>query len=124
MKSWFKQMIDAVVHGQLVHGHLKPSNILFVAKDHLKLCTRGMKPEQGSGDVNNEATLYMSPEQRPVLPYTSNSDVFSLGLILVELCLVMTPTVRSEIFENYRSGLQCELIQDARTVFSPIEKYF
>ncbi|GMS86450.1 hypothetical protein PENTCL1PPCAC_8625, partial [Pristionchus entomophagus] len=74
--------VDYLHEKKLVHGHLKPSNILFVAKDHLKLCTRGMKPEQGTGDVNNEATLYMSPEQRPVLPYTTKSDVFSLGLIL------------------------------------------
>ncbi|GMR38494.1 hypothetical protein PMAYCL1PPCAC_08689, partial [Pristionchus mayeri] len=101
MKSWFKQIVSAVAYihkNNLIHRDLKPSNILFSDRDHLKLCDLGIATERRS--ENGEETtlarsnigtpLYMSPEQRSNSKYGSKTDVFALGLILAELCVVMT----------------------------------
>ncbi|KAF8372784.1 hypothetical protein PRIPAC_79213 [Pristionchus pacificus] len=47
--------------------------------------------------------------------YGSKTDVFTLGLILVELCLVLTSEEKLEIFDNYCVGTQSELITDGET---------
>lgn len=56
--------------------------------------------------------LYMSPEQSSLLQYNSKTDVFSLGLIFTEICIVLTNAERAEIFDNYRRGIQCDRIED------------
>ncbi|GMS78224.1 hypothetical protein PENTCL1PPCAC_399, partial [Pristionchus entomophagus] len=47
--------------------------------------------------------------------YSSKSDVFALGLILTELCVVMTSADRTTIFDEYRHGRQCGRIEDNKT---------
>ncbi|GMS98687.1 hypothetical protein PENTCL1PPCAC_20862, partial [Pristionchus entomophagus] len=112
MKSWFKQIVEAVsfIHGKnIIHRDLKPSNILIGDGNLLKICDLGISTErlkEGKDDsVTNRShpgtKLYMSPEQFGH-KYSSQSDVFTLGLILTELCVVMTTTERSSIFNDYR----------------------
>ncbi|GMS98481.1 hypothetical protein PENTCL1PPCAC_20656, partial [Pristionchus entomophagus] len=104
----------------LIHRDLKPSNILFSEKDRLKLCDLGIATERMAKDstqtvltrTNIGTALYMSPEQSMFATYSSKTDVFSLGLILAELCIVMTTIERSKIFNNYRAGKQNNLIID------------
>ncbi|GMS82339.1 hypothetical protein PENTCL1PPCAC_4514, partial [Pristionchus entomophagus] len=130
MKKWFKQMVSAVeyIHSKnLIHRDLKPSNVLFVEKDVLKLCDLGIATErrydeESDSEIVGTSTgtaLYMSPEQRLWFRYSSRSDVFSLGLMFVEMCIVIKAPDRSEIFDGFRRGDQhslSSLIKDETTV--------
>ncbi|GMS86373.1 hypothetical protein PENTCL1PPCAC_8548 [Pristionchus entomophagus] len=74
IKSWFKQMVEAVefLHRKkLIHRNLKPSNILFIEDDRLKISglqnSIEMCYEEGveiSGEHDGTGVeMYMSPEQ-------------------------------------------------------------
>ncbi|GMS82642.1 hypothetical protein PENTCL1PPCAC_4817, partial [Pristionchus entomophagus] len=126
MRSWFKQMVAVVdyIHDKnIIHRDLKPSNVLFADKDVLKLCDLGIATER-KDDERSRTTftrtrigteLYMSPEQLSRRPYSSKTDVFSLGLILVELCIAVSTAQRREMFDKFRQGMQTDAIEDSRT---------
>ncbi|KAF8361031.1 hypothetical protein PRIPAC_87954 [Pristionchus pacificus] len=127
MKSWFKQIVSAVTYihkRNLIHRDLKPSNILFAEADHIKVCDLGIATERRHDeDTDSEITLsqytgtwlYMSPEQWKMRRYSSKSDVFTLGLIFAELCTVMTGSDRTEIFHDFRCGVERDIIEDEKT---------
>ncbi|GMS86429.1 hypothetical protein PENTCL1PPCAC_8604, partial [Pristionchus entomophagus] len=113
-KSWFKQLLAAVayIHKKgLIHGNLQPSNIVFVEEDQLKisdfkidLSSGYQQHSSGTLDRRNKK-LYMSPEQMQSPPNcSSKSDVFTLGLILVELCAVIPKEKAQDFFDCYRMG--------------------
>ena len=84
----------AYLHGQgLVHGRLKPTNIMAVG-DQVKLSSDGIWPagtsNAGMAD-SPEETLYRAPEtaNRMVGP---SADVWALGITLVEVLTLRRPT--------------------------------
>ena len=101
----FSQICAGVeyVHSQgLVHRDLKPSNIFFSQDGVVKIGDFGLVTggELGAGEVETgEGTTwpgqqhtdqvgthtYMSPEQLEGRPYNHKVDIFSMGLILLEL---------------------------------------
>nr|CAD7571735.1 unnamed protein product [Timema californicum] len=105
--NMFLQILDAVeyVHLQgLIHRDLKPSNIFFSLDGQIKVGDFGLvtamvesgdqRTPSGDGDtfLGDEihtaqvgTQLYMSPEQSKGLPYNYKVDIYSLGVILVEL---------------------------------------
>ncbi|GMT01602.1 hypothetical protein PENTCL1PPCAC_23776, partial [Pristionchus entomophagus] len=136
MKMWFKQMVSGVeyIHdNKLIHRDLKPCNILFTTKDHLKICDLGIAVEQKVekvGEVEVEVTMtrtgtsteeYMSPEQSSLRMFnesrlTTASDVFTLGLILAELYVVMDDYAKKvKIFDNYRRGKPDNIFDEKQT---------
>uniref|UniRef100_A0A0B6YXB0 non-specific serine/threonine protein kinase n=2 Tax=Arion vulgaris TaxID=1028688 RepID=A0A0B6YXB0_9EUPU len=99
----FDQIVCAVdyVHSQgLMHRDLKPSNIFFTADGIVKVGDFGLVTElivqqdqvsesdylsTGKHTAEVGTTLYMSPEQIARKPYDLKVDIFSLGLIFLEL---------------------------------------
>ncbi|GMS88118.1 hypothetical protein PENTCL1PPCAC_10293, partial [Pristionchus entomophagus] len=115
MKSWFHQMVSAIAYihkKNIFHGNLKPSNILFVEEDRLKISDMRIRTNIQIEDGIESAIIqkcepYVSPEQRL---YCSKTDIFSLGIILAELCAVIPVERAEQIFCNYRLGESIDVL--------------
>ncbi|RXW22122.1 hypothetical protein EST38_g3742 [Candolleomyces aberdarensis] len=78
---------------RIIHRDIKPSNILFNSEGQIKLCDFGV-----SGELINSiahtfvgTSVYMSPERIQGADYSVKSDVWSLGISLIELALGAFP---------------------------------
>ena len=89
------KIVYAVVHGlsylyeqfRIIHRDVKPSNILVNHQGQIKLCDFGV-----SGELINSmahtfvgTSTYMSPERIQGDQYTIKSDVWSLGITIIEI---------------------------------------
>ncbi|CAI4051985.1 mitogen-activated protein kinase kinase MKK1 SKDI_15G3720 [Saccharomyces kudriavzevii IFO 1802] len=88
------KIAEAVLRGlsylhekKVIHRDIKPQNILLNEKGQVKLCDFGVSGEA----VNSLATtftgtsFYMAPERIQGQPYSVTSDVWSLGLTILEV---------------------------------------
>lgn len=88
----------AYLHQQkIIHRDIKPSNILVNLDGQIKLCDFGV-----SGDIVNSlattftgTSFYMAPERIQGQPYTVTSDVWSMGLSLLEVAEARFPLRKS-----------------------------
>ncbi|GER82513.1 MAG: serine/threonine protein kinase [Thermogemmatispora sp.] len=85
----------------IIHGGLKPSNILLDQRHALhskigepRIADFGLAT-LFKGTSSLQSALYISPEQARGQPPTERSDIYSLGVILYELCTGVQP-FRSE----------------------------
>ncbi|EED86933.1 hypothetical protein THAPSDRAFT_269874 [Thalassiosira pseudonana CCMP1335] len=89
----------------VLHRDIKPANVLVNSIGRVKLADFGI--EDGNNAVMNTTvigtTRYMSPERVRGKPYAMTSDVWSLGLVLLECARGDSP------FENVSSVV--ELVQ-------------
>ncbi|KAF9435327.1 Protein kinase C signaling pathway involved MAPKK protein [Entomortierella beljakovae] len=77
----------------VIHRDLKPSNIVVTMEGHIKLCDFGV-----SGDLVNSlaetfvgTSYYMAPERISGGRYPVQSDVWSLGLTMIEIAQMKNP---------------------------------
>ncbi|KAF8367268.1 hypothetical protein PRIPAC_85097, partial [Pristionchus pacificus] len=120
-KLWFKQLVSGVgyLHKKdKIHRDLKPLNILFDSHGRLKICDLGLVTdivlingqEVDKTRTNIGTPMYMAPEQN-FWSYTSKVDIFSLGLILIELCVCMSKDKACEVFLHYQRGLTSDILK-------------
>lgn len=87
-----------VVHrAGIVHRDIKPANILFRANGDAVLSDFGIaKSSDVDSDLTQAGTVvgspaYSSPEQVSALPLDARSDLYSLGVVLVEMLVGRNP---------------------------------
>lgn len=93
---------------RIIHRDIKPQNILLGSEGQVKLCDFGVSGEV----VNSLATTftgtsyYMAPERIQGQPYTVTSDVWSLGLTIMEVAQHRFPFLP----ENHEPLMPIELL--------------
>lgn len=108
-ESIISQISVAVVDGltylynehRIIHRDVKPSNVLVNSSGQIKLCDFGVSGEliNSIADTFVGTSTYMSPERIQGGAYTVKSDVWSLGITLLELAIGRFP------FETHNSSL-------------------
>ncbi|KAF9039890.1 kinase-like domain-containing protein [Panaeolus papilionaceus] len=78
---------------RIIHRDIKPSNILCNSDGAIKLCDFGVSGELINSVANTfvGTSIYMSPERIQGAHYSVKSDVWSLGITLVELAIGRFP---------------------------------
>ena len=78
---------------QIIHRDVKPSNILVNSRGEIKICDFGVSGQLIDSMANSfvGTRSYMSPERLQGTNYKVESDIWSLGLSLVELALGRYP---------------------------------
>ncbi|TFK71279.1 Pkinase-domain-containing protein [Pluteus cervinus] len=78
---------------RIIHRDIKPSNVLCNSQGQIKICDFGVSGEliNSIADTFVGTSTYMSPERIQGAQYTVKSDVWSLGISLIELALGRFP---------------------------------
>ncbi|WFC95026.1 mitogen-activated protein kinase kinase [Malassezia brasiliensis] len=111
---------------QIIHRDIKPTNILINSRGDVKLCDFGVSGqlEKSLAKTNIGCQSYMAPERIKSDPrskdttYTTASDVWSLGLTLVEVAKGAYP-YPPETFTNVFAQLQAIVDGDAPELPTP-----
>ncbi|CCF56390.1 hypothetical protein KAFR_0B00920 [Kazachstania africana CBS 2517] len=100
-KTWFNNPLVlskisfAVLNGlsylyknyKIIHRDIKPSNVLINSKGQIKICDFGVSKKliNSIADTFVGTSTYMSPERIQGNVYSTKGDVWSLGLMIIEL---------------------------------------
>ena len=110
---------------KIMHRDIKPSNILVNSKGQIKLCDFGVSSElvNSVADTFVGTGTYMAPERIQGSPYTVKSDVWSVGLTLMELAIGKFPfSVENDDDEEGAGGPQGILDLLQQIVLEPAPK--
>lgn len=87
----------------IMHRDIKPSNILVNSHGQIKICDFGVSGQLKESIAQSfvGTRQYMSPERLTGESYKVQSDIWSLGLTLVELALGMYPIPQHDPLKMY-----------------------
>jgi serine/threonine protein kinase len=95
----------------IVYRDLKPENVLFDRLGHIKLTDFGLSKvldRTGKTQTFCGTSEYLAPEVVMGLPYGYEIDLWSLGILIYEMLLGVTPFAdenKSTLFTNIVSGI-------------------
>ena len=122
----FIQMAKALSHIHnkgIIHRDLKPANIFINNCYKVKIGDFGLAAEKKMTKDKVGTFLYQSPEQLENKPYNEKVDIYALGLILLEMCLLFnTETERRVILLNVRKGIYPEELKQLPNEFELVKK--
>lgn len=109
---------------RIMHRDIKPSNILVNSRGQIKLCDFGVSSEleNSVADTFVGTGTYMAPERIQGSPYTVKSDVWSVGLTLMELAIGKFPFSIESDDEEEAAGPQGILDLLQQIVLEPAPK--
>lgn len=92
---------------RIMHRDIKPSNVLVNSRGNIKLCDFGVSGElvNSIADTFVGTSTYMAPERIQGAQYTIKSDVWSVGLMVMELAIGRFPFDASETQGGREPGM-------------------
>jgi Tol biopolymer transport system component len=107
---WGRQIawgLEAAHKHGIVHGDIKPENVMMRPDGYLKILDFGLARHTGTLEDIDAVPLgtlgYMSPEQIGGQALTGASDIFSLGTMLLELVTGVHPFLSNTASETTRA---------------------
>ncbi|EDR29093.1 interferon-induced, double-stranded RNA-activated protein kinase, putative [Entamoeba dispar SAW760] len=116
--NYFKQIVMGVstIHQHcIIHGDLKPGNILK-EKDTMKIGDFGLARTNTDYKSRIVGTIGYAAPEIVTGNYDNKIDIYSLGIILYEMCL--SPTTRSEFIYNL------DKLKNQRKINEIVEKQY
>jgi eukaryotic-like serine/threonine-protein kinase len=116
---WMQQACEGVAEAHragVIHGDLKPANILVTASSQVKVIDFGIATLRSWNVSSSEqlvgTALYMAPEQLQGRPGDATSDVYAMGTILYEGLAGVHPLGLDEEEGTVFTVFQAQLLDD------------